>query len=155
MVISKLVALALIACMQSPPPPPAAPAPAPAPTVVVVSPAASTPMVHKDQPAATKLKLGHYRNDERGIGLTIDLTEKNASIALIDPAKVRFDGETKIWRCEGKHGPGGRIDYMRDAKHVLLHVYDDGRIAVFVPDSEGRANNDEIDLYRDADADPL
>jgi hypothetical protein len=120
--------------------------------VVGISPAGSAP--HKDQPAATKLKLGHFRNDERGIGLVVDLTEKNASIALIDPAKVRFDGETKVWRCEGKHGPGGRIDYMRDAKHVLLHVYDDGHIAVFVPD-DSRANNDEIDLYRDADADPL
>jgi len=106
---------------------------------------------HKDQPAATKLKLGHFSNDKRGLGLTIDLTEKNDNVAKLDPAKVRFDGETKVWRLEGKHGPGGRIDYMRDARHVLLHVWSDGRIGVFVPD----AADEEIDVHRDADADPL
>jgi hypothetical protein len=151
-----LAALLLTACTQAPPPatPASPPAPAPAPTVVVVR-ESSTPAVIKDQPPATKLKLGHFRNDDRGIGLTVDLTEKNASVAEIDPAKVRFDGEAKIWRLIGKHGPRGRIDYMRDSKHVLLHVYDGGQMEVFVPDPDDKASNDEIRIYRDADADPL
>ena len=124
-------------------------------TVFVVR-ESSTPVVHKDQPPATKLKLGHFRNDDHGIGLVVDLTEKNASVAEIDPAKVRFDGESKVWRLVGKHGPSGRVDYMRDAKHVLLHVYDTGRMEVFVPDpDDDRRSSDEISLYRDADADPL
>ena len=152
--MAKIFAIFLFACTQAPPPATPAPQPtpaAPAQTVVVVR-ESSPPAVRKDQPPGTKLKLGHFRNDDRGIGLTVDLTEKNESVAEIDPAKVRFDGEAKVWRLVGKHGPGGRIDYMRDAKHVLLHVYDDGRMEVFVPDG---SSNDEIYLYRDADADPL
>jgi hypothetical protein len=122
---------------------PAAPAPpsAPAPP-------------HKDQPAHVKIKLGHYRNDQRGIGVTIDLTEKNESVARPDPAKLRFDGETKVWRLEGRRGPDGRIDYVA-GKMVVLHVWADGRRAVYVIDPETGPSGDAIDVHRDGDADPL
>lgn len=108
----------------------------------------------KTQPAATKLKLGHYRNKELGIGVVIDLTEVIDNVAEIPPAKIRFDGETKVWRLQGKQSRRERIDYV-DGKHLMLEVWDDRRRAVFVPDPETNKWSDEIEVERDADADPL
>lgn len=108
----------------------------------------------KTQPAATKLKLGHYRNKELGIGVIIDLTEVIDNVAEIPPAKIRFDGETKVWRLQGKQSRRDRIDYV-DGKHLMLEVWDDHRRAVYVPDPETNKWSDEIEVERDADADPL
>ena len=108
----------------------------------------------KTQPAATKLKLGHYRNKELGIGVIIDLTEVIDNVAEIAPAKIRFDGETKVWRLQGKQSRRDRIDYV-DGKHVMLEVWDDHRHAVYVPDAQTNKWSDEIEVERDADADPL
>jgi hypothetical protein len=108
----------------------------------------------KNQPPHIKLKLGHYRNDQLGIGITIDLTEVTENVADIDPAKVRFDGDTKVWRLEGQHGPLGRIDFF-DGKHLILQVWDNGRRAVYIRDPDTGKSSDEIFVRRDGDADPL
>jgi hypothetical protein len=108
-----------------------------------------------DQPAHIKLRLGHYSNPKRGIGVTIDLTERTENIADIDPAKLRFDGEQTVYRLKGQPGARGRIDYMRDRNRVMLHVWDDGRMGVYVPDPDGGPASEMIELARDADADPL
>lgn len=123
--------------------PVAADAPAPAP---------ATP--RKDQPPHIKLKLGHYSNAQLGIGVTIDLTEVTENVADIDPAKVRFDGETKVRRLVGQNGPRGRIDYL-EGKRVVLQVWDDGRRAVYIHDPDTDKGSDEIYVRRDGDADPL
>ena len=149
---------------RTPAPAPAAPAPAPAPAlapapapapvfVPVAVPAPASPGVHRDQPAHIKLRLGHYRNDARGIGVTIDLTEQTENVADIDPAKVRFDGEPKVWRLEGRNGSRGRLDFF-SGKHLVLEVWDDGHRAVFVPDPDNNFSG-EIPVERDGDAAPL
>lgn len=125
---------------------PAAPGVAPAP--------AAAAKTTRNQPPHIKLKLGHYSNAQLGIGVTIDLTEMTENVADIDPAKVRFDGETKVRRLQGENGPRGRIDYL-DGKHVVLQVWDDGRRAVYVRDPDTDKSSDEIDVRRDGDADPL
>jgi hypothetical protein len=111
----------------------------------------------KEQPAHIKLRLGHYSNAKRGIGVTIDLTERTENVADIDPAKLRFDGEQTIHRLHGWNGPRGRIDYGPNPKRngVMLHVWDDGRRAVYVWDPDGGPSSDMIEVTRDADADPL
>jgi hypothetical protein len=129
-----------------------APAPAAAP-VAAAQPAQAQPAT-RNQPAHVKLRLGHYRNDQLGIGVTIDLTEITENVADIDPAKLRFDGDARVWRLQGQHGPFGRIDYL-DGKRVLLHVWDNGRRAVYVPDPDTGKLSDEIAVHRDSDADPL
>lgn len=112
--------------------------------------------VEKQQPAHLKLKLGHFRNNRLGIGVTIDLASAaTEDVADIDPAKLRFDGETKIWLLEGRHGGNGRIDYVRDGERVMLQVSRDGRYTVYVPDPETDRASQAIDVYRDGDADPL
>ena len=117
---------------------------------------ATTPVrpVSKDQPPHIKLKLGHYRNARLNIGVTIDLTEATENVADLDPAKLRFDGDDKIWRLEGRHGGNGRIDYVRERGRVMLQMTRDGRVTVYVPDPETDRST-EVDVYRDADADPL
>jgi hypothetical protein len=85
----------------------------------------------------------------------IDLSEKIDNVAAIVPAKVKFDGEAKVWHLKGQHGGGDRIDYLRDDKRVMLHVWKDGRRSVFVVDPDTDKSSDEIDLSRDGDADPL
>jgi len=108
----------------------------------------------RNQPAHVKLKLGHYKNEQLGIGVTIDLTEMTENVADIDPAKIRFDGETKVLKLEGQHGPLGRIDYL-DGKRVVLQVWDNGRRAVYVRDPDSGKSSEEIYVRRDGDADPL
>ena len=107
----------------------------------------------KNQPPTVKLKLGHFTDGT--IGVVIDRTEETENVADIDPIKVRFDGETKIWKLQGQHGAYGRIDYMRDPKHVMVHMFEDNQFSIYVPDPDGGKSSDEIQLYRDADADPL
>jgi hypothetical protein len=123
------------------------------PTVAQAAPAPSARPV-KNQPPHIKLRLGHYRNDGFGIGVTIDLTEMTENVADIDPAKLRFDGDPKVYRLQGQHGPQGRIDYF-DGKRVILHVWDNGRRSVYVPDPDTGRSSDEISVSRDGDADPL
>jgi hypothetical protein len=123
------------------------------PGVAPMAPASATAAV-RNQPPHIKLKLGHYRNDQLGIGVTIDLTEMTENVADIDPAKLRFDGETKVWKLQGQHGPHGRIDYL-DGKRVVLQVWDNGRRAVYIPDPDTGRSSDEIYVRRDGDADPL
>ena len=135
------------ATVASPTSAPASPPSAPA------SPPTPSSTAHRDQPAHIKLRLGHYHNTQRGIGVTIDLTEQTENVADIDPAKVRFDGEPKVWRLEGRNGSRGRLDYFA-GKHLVLEVWDDGRRAVFVPDPDDNFSG-EILVERDGDADPL
>jgi hypothetical protein len=134
---------------------PTRPAPAPAPQPAPpAAPAAADPLV-KNQPPHIKLKLGHFRNDRYNIGLTIDLTEQTENVADIDPAKLRFDGDTRIWRLQGQHGAYGRIDYVREGGRVMLHAQANGRMSIYIPDPDTGRSSDEISLYRDGDADPL
>jgi hypothetical protein len=128
---------------------PARPSPSAAPP-----PAAADPLV-KNQPPHIKLKLGHFRNARYNIGVTIDLTEQTENVADIDPAKLRFDGDTKVWRLQGQHGAYGRIDYLREGGRVMLHVQSNGRMSIYVPDPDTGRASDELPLYRDGDADPL
>jgi hypothetical protein len=152
----------LLACSHSEPPPPPRPAAyvvhreyaevasvAPAPVLVPGIPT-------KDQPPHVKLKLGHFRNDQFNIGVTIDLlTDATDSVADVDPAKLQFDGDEKIWKLEGRRGGNGRIDYVRADERVMLQITREGHATVYVPDPESGRSSDAIDLYRDADADPL
>lgn len=133
---------------------PAVAAPTAAPDPVMAAPA--KPMTKKDQPPHVKLKLGHYSNSKRGIGLVIDLySARTENVADIDPARVKFDGDSKVYQLNGQHGGRGRIDFL-NGKSVMLHAYEDGNMSVYVPDPEGgAANNDEIHVSRDGDADPL
>ena len=135
----------------------AAPSPGPLPASEQPAPSsassASAPL--KNQPPHIKLKLGHYRNARLGIGLTIDMTEMTESVADIDPVKIKFDGDSKIWKLDGQHGGGDRIDYVREGGRVMLHAWPDGRKSVYVPDPDTGRASEEIAVYRDADADPL
>lgn len=130
-------------------------APAPAPAVAPAPPSPPTAPVTKDQPPHIKLKLGHYRSARFNFGVVVDRTFQNDNIADIDPIKVRFDGDPKIWTLQGQPGSRDRIDYVRDDGRVMLHVWDNGRMSVYVPDPDGGRSSDEIHLYRDGDADPL
>jgi hypothetical protein len=94
----------------------------------------------KDQPPEIKLKLGHYRNARRGIGLVFDRSTEQA--------KLRFDGTSEILKLDRQHGAGDRIDFIRSLGHVVLQQWDDGRVVVFV-------GGDGIEVRRDGDADPL
>lgn len=125
--------------VMSPAPAPAAAAPARPPK--------------KNQPPHIKLKLGHYTDGS--IGLVIDGTEATDNVADIDPVKLRFDGDNKVYVLKGQPGPRGRIDYLREGGKILLHAWDDGRRSVYVPDPDTGRASDEIRLWRDADADPL
>jgi hypothetical protein len=131
----------------------------PGATSVVAPPPAAPPAAVdstvKNQPPHIKLKLGHFRNARYNIGVTIDLTEQTENVADIDPAKLRFDGDTKIWRLQGQHGAYGRIDYVREGGRVMLQVFANGRMSIFIPDPDTGRSSDEISLYRDGDADPL
>lgn len=156
----------LFACSHGEPPPPprpagyvvhqengeaVSPAPAPAP-VIVLAPGIPT----KDQPPHVKLKIGHFRNDQFNIGVTIDLlTDATDSVADVDPARLRFDGDEKIWKLEARRGGNGRVDYVRAGDRVMLQITRDGHATIYVPDPESDRSGDAIDLYRDADADPL
>lgn len=133
----------------------ATPVMAPAATAPAGATAAAVPPAPKNQPPHIKLKLGHYTSGRAGIGMVIDGTETTDNIADIDPVKVRFDGDNKVYRLKGQHGPRGRIDFLKDDGHVLLHMWDDGRRSVYVPDPDTGRASDEIHVYRDADADPL
>jgi hypothetical protein len=135
------------------PGPPASTAAATEPEVVPATPSPPARPA-KDQPPHIKLKLGHYRNVRLGIGVTIDLTETTENVADIDPAKVRFDGDPKVWRLEGEHGGYDRIDY-RAGKRLILQVWEDGRRVVYVPDPDTGRSSGEVEVRRDGDADPL
>jgi hypothetical protein len=158
---NRLLLVVIAGCAQPRPTPPPPPPPIGAHVDFEVHgdyppPAAPDRVVEKVQPAHLKLKLGHFRNNRFGIGVTIDLASAaTEDVADIDPAKLRFDGETKIWLLEGRHGGNGRIDYVRDGDRVMLHVSRDGRYTVYVPDPETDRASQAIDVYRDGDAEPL
>src|SRR5258706_3177582 len=79
--------------------------------VIVPAPVPTRAIPTKYQPPHVKLKLGHYRNDHYNISVTIELlSAATYSVTDIDPARVRFDGDSKIWLLEGRHGSNGRID---------------------------------------------
>jgi hypothetical protein len=108
----------------------------------------------KDQPPYIKLKLGHYVNKQLGIGVVIDLSEVIDNVALPPPGKLRFDGETKVWKLKGRRDHE-RVDYSNDQGHLMLQSWTDGRRSVFVFDPTTEKWSDEIEVVRDADADPL
>jgi hypothetical protein len=144
------VVVVLAACTTAPQasPPQAGPTPAgPAPT----APASPAPREdpppgccdrapHRDQPPELKLKLGHFANKRRGIGIVFDRSTEQA--------KLRFDGTTEIVQVDPASAGIDRTDYIRSLGHVVLQLWADGRVVVFV-------NGDEVDLVRDGDADPL
>jgi hypothetical protein len=101
----------------------------------------------RDQPPEVKLRLGHYTNRSRGIGVIIDRTSELSPKAF-KVAKLRYDGADAIQVLDPLPGADHRIDYLARGK-VVLHVYSDGRAAIYV-DSDG-----PIALHRDGDADPL
>ena len=136
----------LVGCAGSahappPPPPPlefAVEVTAPAPT-----PESAQPGVTLDQPPAVKLKLGHYRSARRGIGVVIDLTQHEA--------KLRFDSTSEVLNLDPSPGSLGRTDYFRTAHQVVLQVWEDNRMVVYVPGGDGTG----LDVVRDGDAEPL
>lgn len=152
--------VSVVACArQSPPPPapepqvvradfyvesePVEPGERGEPGVARVAPPGQDPVkTRRDQPPDVKLLLGHYSNDRRGIGAVIDRTQKEA--------KLRYDGTTEIIKLYPQPGMRGRTDYYRNARYVGMHVWDDGRVVVYLPSA-----NEGIPLFRDADADPL
>jgi hypothetical protein len=159
--MTRTILLLLVACSAPPRPQPPPPAPTPAATVVEYEvhgemhpvPAGAVE-VEKNQAPHVKLKLGHFRNDELKIGVTIDLlSAATDSVADIDPAKLRFDGEQRIWLLQGRHGSHGRIDYVREGERVMLQI-SRHNVTVWIPDPEDRPST-AVELYRDGDADPL
>jgi len=97
--------------------------------------------VTKDQPPEIKLKLGHWKNDKRGIGLVFDATTK--------PAKVKFDGTAEVIQLDVVTS-NGRLDYIKSLHHTVVSQWPDGRTEVWVPGA-----TDSIAVKRDGDADPL
>jgi hypothetical protein len=104
------------------------------------APAAAGPA--KDQPPEVKLKLGHYANTKRGIGLVVDLTHHEA--------RVKYDGTKKIQKLDPVNHSRDSTSYGPTINQVTLVVYDSGRIEVWVAGSENM-----IPVERDGDADPL
>jgi hypothetical protein len=133
----------------------AADAAMPSPTGEVVAEDVGSARPVKDQPPYIKLKLGHFTNKQLGIGVVIDLTEVIDNVAKIPPGKIRFDGETKVWKLKAQRGSRDRVDYVNDEGHLMLETWTDGRRAVFVYDPTNEKWSDEIDVVRDGDADPL
>jgi hypothetical protein len=88
-----------------------------------------------------KLKLGHFRNKDRGIGLVIDLTHHEA--------RIKWDGSKTVIKLDPQPS-AGRTDFIKSANHVVLQVWPDGHAAVFVEGSQ-----DAIAVWRDGDADAL
>jgi len=159
-----LILIVLAGCPPKPPdaPPRRADPPPPAATAYVeyemhgeIGGGSDTPVPTLDQPPHVKMKLGHFRNNQFNIGVTVDLTQATDSVADIDPAKLRFDGDAKVWLLEGRHGGSGRIDYVRERDRVMLEVESNGRMRVYITDPETDRGSGPIDLYRDADAEPL
>jgi hypothetical protein len=139
----------VVACTTTPPasmsssPAPAGPAPtSPAPRDVDPRPPQCCDRVppHRDQPPDIKLKLGHFANARRGIGLVFDRSTAQA--------KLRFDGATEIVKIDPEPAGMDRTDFIRSLGHVALQLWGDGRVVVFV-------GGDEIEVVRDGDADPL
>jgi hypothetical protein len=95
-----------------------------------------------EQPPEVKLKVGHFRNKDRNIGLVIDLTHHEA--------RIQWDGDKKVIKLDPQHGSGDRTDWIKSANHVVLQTWPDGRAAVFVQGSD-----DAIDVRRDGDAQPI
>lgn len=124
-------------------------------TPAAAPPPATAASMTKDQPPHIKLKLGHFRSARYNIGVTIDFTEQTENVADIDPAKLRFDGDARIWRLSGRHGAYGRIDYVAERGGVMLQAHANGRMSLYVRDPDTGRSSDEIHLYRDGDADPL
>jgi hypothetical protein len=99
----------------------------------------------RDQPPEVKLALGHYSNGKRGIGAVVDVTQK--------VGKLKYDGTDQVIELYASPGAYGRTDYRKNASTVLMQVWDDGRVVVFIPNAP--TARDGITLTRDADADPL
>ena len=108
--------------------------------VEVASPCCTEPSPTKNAPPEVKLKLGHYRNVSRGIGVVVDVTHHEA--------KVRFDGADKTLHLDPINHSADSVDYGPTINTTTLRISNDGRIEVWV---EGN----RIEVKRDADADPL
>ena len=145
-----VAAQVLVACTtppastgRPPAPSPAGPSPvSPAPREVDPRPSqcCDRAPAHRDQPPDIKLKLGHFANPRRGVGLVFDRSTAQA--------KVRFDGTTQIVSVDPQPAGIDRTDFIRSLGHVVLQLWGDGRVVVFV-------GGDEIEVVRDGDADPL
>jgi hypothetical protein len=124
------------------------------PATATPAPAAAPATVVKNQPPHVKLKLGHFVNRQHNIGLVIDLlSAKTENVADIDPARLRFDGDTRVYQLVGQHGGRGRIDFL-NGKSVMLQVWEGGDMTVYVPDPDDGPSQ-ELRVHRDGDADPL
>jgi len=152
-----LIAIVVAAACSSPQHPPASPPPEPSTVVefdlqaqpppgdpnLVATPAANGTAHDRTlpQPPDLKLALGHYTDAKHNIGLVIDRTRKEAW--------VRFDHVPQILRLDAIRSTG-RTDYVKTINQVVLQVYDNGRVVVFVP-----GTSESIDVVRDGDAEPL
>jgi len=92
-----------------------------------------------EQPPEVKLKVGHFKNKDRNIGLVIDLTHHEA--------RIQWDGDKKVIKLDPQPASQGRTDWIKSANHVVLQTWPDGRAAVFV-----QGTDDAIAVWRDADA---
>ena len=96
----------------------------------------------KDQPPEVKLKLGHYSNDKRGVGVVVDLTHHEA--------RVKYDGTQKVQKLDPINHSRTSTSYGPTINQVTLVVNDDGRLEVWFPGSDNL-----LPVKRDGDADPL
>lgn len=96
----------------------------------------------KDQPPEVKLKLGHYSNEKRGVGLVVDLTHHEA--------RVKYDGTKKVQKLDPVNHSRNSTSYGPTINQVTLVVYDDGKVEAGFPGSDNL-----IPVKRDGDADPL
>jgi hypothetical protein len=124
-------------------------------TVTIPSVAALADGTTKNQPPALKLKLGHYKSERAGIGVVIDLSGKIDNAAKIAPAKIKFDGENKVWVLNAEHGGFDRLDWRNADHHLMLQTWPDGKRSVYVFDPDSEKMSEEIHVFRDGDADPL
>jgi hypothetical protein len=144
-------ALLLLGCGSGHPPAPPPPGTEVAVAFEVVPPHDDGAAI-RNQPPDIKLRLGHYRNRARGIGVTIDRTTVRPA-GVIPPALIRFDGTDRVIVLDGQPGATGRIDYL-DGPRVVLQVERSGDAAIWVYGLDGRADG-PLALERDGDADPL
>lgn len=148
-----LLFVVLVGCRRPPPPPP------PPGEAVLAFEVAAPPVVVADdnevvrnQPPDIKLRLGHYRNRARGVGVTIDRTAV-VPPGVIAPARLRYDGTDRVIELDGQPGTTGRIDYLERTR-LVMQVYDTGRIELWVYGAAGAASG-PIEVERDGDADRL
>lgn len=91
---------------------------------------------------ALRVRLGHYSNHRRGVGLIIDLTRT--------PARVRFDGTAATITLDVQRAGNGTIELIRRVGDTVLRIERDGTPYVILD-----GTSEPIPVRRDGDAEPL